>query len=95
MNKNITNNSFYKIALNGSETIVTRKFPIQQVREQTPTNQDQKPRKRGNKYDITRCWTQNTRLISLTTKPKIRNSLGQRGTKTKEFKKVVYQVRTI
>ena len=27
----------------------TRKFPLQKVREQTPPNQDQKPRTRGNK----------------------------------------------
>ena len=39
----------YKITLNGSETIVTRKFPLQEVREQTPPNQDQKPRTWGNK----------------------------------------------
>ena len=47
MNKKYYKQFLYKITLNGSETIVTRKFPLQQVREQTPPNGDQKPRKAG------------------------------------------------
>ena len=52
-NRLISDEKYYKqflckITLNGSETIVTRKFPLQEVREQTPPNQDQKPRTRGN-----------------------------------------------
>ena len=52
MNKKYYKHFFYKITLNGSETIVTRKFSLQRVREQTPTNPDQKPRTRGNEYII-------------------------------------------
>ena len=48
----ILQNFFYKITFNGSETIVTRKFALQRVREQTPINPDQKPRTWGNEYII-------------------------------------------
>ena len=34
--------------IKSSETLVKRKFPLQYVREQTPTNPYQKPRTRGN-----------------------------------------------
>ena len=49
MNKKYYKQFLYKITLNGSETIVTRKLPLQYVREQTPLNRDQKPRTQGNK----------------------------------------------
>ena len=39
---------FYKITIKSFETLVKRKFPLQKVREQTPTNPYQKPRTRGN-----------------------------------------------
>ena len=48
MNKRFYKQFLNKITLNGSETIVTRKFPLQWVREQKPPNQDQKTRTRGN-----------------------------------------------
>ena len=50
MNKKYCKQFLYKITLNGSETIVTRKFPL---REQTPPNQDQKPRTRANNIATT------------------------------------------
>ena len=53
MNKKILQTIFYKLTLNGSKTIVTRKFPLQYIREQTPTNPDQKLRTRGNKGKLT------------------------------------------
>ena len=48
MNKKYYKQCLYKITLNGSETIVTQNTPLQLVREQTPPNQDQKLRTRGN-----------------------------------------------
>ena len=57
MNKKYYKQFIYKITLNGSETIVTPKFPLQYVREQTPPNQDQKPRTRGNNVFISSWYT--------------------------------------
>ena len=46
--KNVYHNIFYEITIKSSKTLVKRKFPLQYVREQPPTNTYQKPRTRGN-----------------------------------------------
>ena len=49
--KCILQHLFYKITIKSSETLVKGKFPLQYVREQTPTNSYQMPRTRGNKEE--------------------------------------------